>query len=304
MRLHPELPRGLPRRAHCGRGWKVIAPQNLSAERLDECVERWRRSKPVDDFEFSEALGMAMELRALRAEVERLRTAIIGHCGLLSGHHEHTENVTDCLGEVHARFTETCAEVERLTADNEKLRGGGRSSIVGRAFHEGAMKTKDATIDRLTAELEAKSDVLVSIAEIKAKRGERVQATFDGEFVEAMMLSMVDWFDANGGKNYVEARCTAKGREFVFTMQAANGESPAEQAARLTAELARARHAVSGCCPQSEALAKERERTEAALQRLRDAVNAYREFVANERDNGVGQAEAYARLLQAAEEAV
>jgi hypothetical protein len=53
-------------------------------------------------------------------ECERLRTAIIGHCALLTGRTEHAHSEIDCLGEVHTQFEQMRTERDEAVARAEK----------------------------------------------------------------------------------------------------------------------------------------------------------------------------------------
>lgn len=87
-------------------------PPTLQAA-LDE-VEAAREYLGQLEATIDEAARRERENATLRAEIERLQTAIKGHCALLRGHQHHTDNIVDCLGEVHQAFQEKDAEIQRL----------------------------------------------------------------------------------------------------------------------------------------------------------------------------------------------
>lgn len=89
----------------------------------------------------------------------------------------------------------------------------------------------------LRKQLDRMREAVVAIKDLRAKRGERSTMTVDGDLVELFVGTMRDWFEESGGKNYVESRCVAGGREYVFTMQAADGQTPAEMAAELREQI-------------------------------------------------------------------
>ena len=88
---------------------------------LEQAREVLKRPRgPVDRGDY-EVLLCALEKAS--EEAERLRTSIVGHCRLLSGHSVHTGNVLDCLSEVHMRFQSLEAEIDDLRDEVETLRG-------------------------------------------------------------------------------------------------------------------------------------------------------------------------------------
>ena len=126
------------------------------------------------------------------------------------------------------------ADIEQM---NEEAETVAKHALEAFAEKDAEIASLRAKLDETEAKLQAKSDMLVSLKSLKVERGQRSKASFDGEFVEAMLIAMIDWFDASGGKNYVETECSYGGREFVFTMRAANGVTPSAKVAELQAKL-------------------------------------------------------------------
>lgn len=93
---------------------------------------------------------------------------------------------------------------------------------------KGKIKELEDTIARCTS------------VNISAAAGEPMDAnaTFQGVAVQAFAAHMAQWFDKEGGKNFVTLDMNAvDGRRFELTMQRAGGETPAQKLSAMRALL-------------------------------------------------------------------
>jgi hypothetical protein len=100
-------------------------------------------------------------------------------------------------------------------------------SVAARATVEGLWEERERLAEKV-AEFES-----IGIRRVMVENG-RADIALGGEAIAGLAEVMAEWYEQKGGPNYCEMTFTGNGREYVLTMQRADGKTPHQL--RLDAE--------------------------------------------------------------------